>query len=387
MLIKDKIRYLTKMNWNGPKELAVKNKSNLLFYFVVAAVLIMGVIAVFNNYKWYDATIVKIDQTEDSLNKESIKSSTGEKHYNQTLLGTVMNGEYQGHQVCLQNKYSSSGVFDEKYKVGDDVFIHINSGSNEMLTGTISGLKRDKYLAAFCAVFIFLILIIATKRGIFSILSLIVNIAIFWYALDLYSSGINILLLSNCMILLFTTVSLLLISGWKKKTFTAIFATLISIFFTMLLFKIVMMFTDGVDYAFMEYIASPNDLPEIFMSQIMLGGLGAVMDVAITEAATINELVEKNNAIPLKKLIKSGREVGHDIMGTMINVMLFTYISGSIPLIILKMNSDIKLHTIILWHMPMELYRFLVGSIGILLTIPISLLVSIVVFKKWRRIA
>ena len=79
--------------------------------------------------------------------------------------------------------------------------------------------------------------------------------------------------------------------------------------------------------------------------------------------------------------------MGHDIMGTMINIMLFTYISGSIPLIILKMKSDVRLHTIILLHMPMEVYRFLIGSIGILLTIPISLFVSVALFKKWRRFA
>jgi uncharacterized membrane protein len=177
----------------------------------------------------------------------------------------------------------------------------------------------------------------------------------------------------------------LFIGGFRKKTFVAILSTLISLGFTILLFKIVMFYTDGVDYAFMEYIASPSDLPEIFMSQILIGGLGAIMDVAITEAATISELTAQNAEISVKELLKSGREVGHDIMGTMINVMLFTYIGGSIPLIILKMKSDVRLHTIILWHMPMEMYRFLTGSIGILLTIPVSLMVSIVLFKKsWR---
>lgn len=153
----------------------------------------------------------------------------------------------------------------------------------------------------------------------------------------------------------------------------------------MILFKLVMLFTDGIDYAMMEYIVSPSDLPEIFMSQMLLGGMGAIMDVSITEAAAMNELVLKDAEISRRDLIISGREVGHDIMGTMINVMLFTYICGSIPLIVLKMNSGVRLYTIISMHMPMELYRFFLGSIGILLTIPISIMVSVLIFRRQGR--
>ena len=298
-----------------------------------------------------------------------------------------MNGNFPNKKIQLKNRYSATEVFDDQYKAGDEVFVTVRQTDGGVLSGLILGMKRDKYMAVLCAALILFILIIATKKGLFTILSLSVNIALFWYALDLYSKGTDILFLSNCLVLLFTVLSLLFISGLNRKTLSAILATLISIAATLFLFQIVMMTTDGVDYAFMEYIASPNDLPDIFMSQIMLGGLGAIMDVAITEAATINELIARDKRISIKDLIKSGREVGHDIMGTMINVMFFTYISGSIPLIILKMNSDIRLHTIILYHMPMELYRFFIGSIGILLSIPVSLFVSILFFKKVRRFA
>ncbi|HWQ78460.1 MAG TPA: YibE/F family protein [Anaerovoracaceae bacterium] len=362
-------------------------KDRIIFYLIVTVILISGIISVFHDYQWYDTPIVRIEKAENSLSEKSGGNGAGEKYYVQTLTGTVLNGADRGKEVQLQNQYSSSGVYDDEYQAGDEVFAQIRPGNGENLTGIITGLKRDKYVAILSALFILLILIILNKKGIFPVLSLLANIGVFWYALDLYARGYNLLMLSNCLVLFFTIVSLLFIGGFSRKTYAAILATLISICITMLLFKIVMTYTDGVDYAFMEYIANPNDLPEIFMSQMLIGGLGAAMDVAISEAAAVNELVVKDSEIPLKELLKSGREVGHDVMGTMINVMLFTYISGSIPLIILKMNNDIRLHTIILWHMPMELYRFLIGSIGILLTIPVSLLVSIVLFRKWRRFA
>ena len=363
----------------------LQNKRKALVCLLTAAVLATGVILVFNNYDWYDTTIVKIDTVKNTFSHETEADRGSEKYYDQALIGTVMNGEYQGSTVYLRNKFSSSGVYDDEYKAGDEVFAHIDSGDKQRLEGSVSGVKRDKYAALLIAAFILLILFAAKRKGLFSVISLFINIIVFCYALNLYAEGHDILLLSNCLVLFFTFVSLLLISGFKKKTFAAILSTLISICITMILFKIVMLYTDGVDYAFMEYIVSPDDLPEIFMSQMLLGGLGAIMDVSITEASAMNELVLKDSGISRRDLIKSGREVGHDIMGTMINVMLFTYICGSIPLIVLKMNSGVRLHTVILWHIPMELYRFLLGSIGILLTIPVSLLVSVLLFRRQRR--
>lgn len=380
-----RIKAYAMQKFNGFLKKIPQNKWRTLIALLTAAVLATGVILVFNNYDWYDTTIVKIDTVKNTFSHEAEAGQGSEKYYDQVLIGTVMNGEYQGSTVYLHNKFSSSGVYDDKYKAGDEVFAYIDSGDKQRLEGAVSGVKRDKYAALLIAVFILLILFAAKRKGLFSTISLFINILVFCHALNLYAEGYDIMLLSNCLVLFFTFVSLLLISGFKKKTFAAILSSLISICITMILFKIVMLYTDGVDYAFMEYIVSPGDLPEIFMSQMLLGGLGAIMDVAITEASAMNELVQKDAGISRRDLIKSGREVGHDIMGTMINVMLFTYISGSIPLIVLKMNSGVRLHTVILWHLPMELHRFLLGSIGILLTIPVSLLVSAFLFKKQRR--
>lgn len=360
-------------------------KKNIILNLIVMVILIVGVVIVFNNYNWYDATIVKIKSVEDSLINESKGSSVKEKYYDQEMIGTIMNGENHGQMVYLNNKYSSSGVLDERYKSGNEVFAKIASDDNGKITGTISGLKRDKYMAILLALFIWLLFIVINKKCFFYFISLAANVVVLWYALDLNYNGHNILMISNCLVLFFIFVSLIFICGLKKKTFVAILSTLISLCFTMTIFKILMMCTEGVDYTYMEYISGQNYLSDLFMSQMLIGGLGAIMDVAISEVSAINELVDINREISSKELIKSGREVGYDVMGTMINIMLFTYVCGIIPMIILKMKNDVKLHTIILWQIPTELYGFLVGSIGILLTIPISLFVSIFVFKKLRR--
>lgn len=377
---------ITMNGFHGFKKIVLEQKKYAIYYLLVMVFLGMGIMMVFHNYNWYDTTIAKIVSVENSFDHlaEGSKGET-EKYDDQVLIGLIMNGKLQGNTITMYNEYSKSGVYDDEYKVGDEVFITVKTETNDHHIGYISGLKRDKYLAILFAALALLILMITSKKGTLVIISLLLNIIIFWYAMDLYMKGTDILFLSNAMVLFFTSISLLLVTGFKKKTFAAILSTLISIGLTMLIFKIVMVTTNGVDYAFMEYMVSPNDLPEIFMSQILLGGLGAIMDVAITMSSTMSELITKDTDISLSNLIKSGREVGYDIMGTMINVMLFTYLCGGIPLIIFKMKNDISFFTIILRHMPFELYRFLLGSIGILLSIPISLFISIIIFKKLRK--
>ncbi len=68
-------------------------------------------------------------------------------------------------------------------------------------------------------------------------------------------------------------------------------------------------------------------------------------------------------------------------MGTMINVLLFVFGCGLIPTCLIRMNNEVRFVTIVKLHIPCELCRFLVESIGIVLAIPVSILVTAVMMK------
>ena len=138
---------------------------------------------------------------------------------------------------------------------------------------------------------------------------------------------------------------------------------------------------EELDYSTMEYLGSIDNPDEIFHAEILISGLGAIMDVAVAIAASLSEIVEKKPEVTFLELFKSGREIGYDIMGTMINVLLFVFGCGLIPMCLIRMNNDVSLITIIKLHIPCELCRFLVESIGIVLAIPISILVTSVMIK------
>src|SRR5690625_4435123 len=131
----------------------------------------------------------------------------------------------------------------------------------------------------------------------------------------------------------------------------------------------------------------PRDWSSDVCSSDLIGSLGAVMDVAITMSASIFELYEKNNYISINKLKSSAFDIGKDIMGTMTNILFFAYISGAMPMLLLYMKNYSDFRFTLSMNLSLELARALAGGIGIVLTIPIGLYVSIFFIhrKKAKR--
>ena len=358
------------------------NKKSIISKIILAILLIVGVVFIYNDYFLYDhVDIAKIISVKDSYTQTK---ENGEKYYKQDIEARIMNGKYKGENITLSNTFTTSRIYDDRYREGDSVFIDLSNSTDTQLVGTIKSMKRDTYVAILFVLFAIIAVFVASRKGLFAIITLCVNICIFSYGLNEYIKGHNILRISIILVIFYTMFSLMFISGINKKTIAAIISTLISVAVTMMIVKIVLHFTE-VDYAFMEYILSPNDLPEIFLSEILLGGLGAIMDVSISMSTAMDELVTKENNISYEALRTSGKEIGYDIMGTMVNILLFTFFCGSIPIMILKMKNDMSLLTILSLHMDFELYRFLIGGIGIILSIPIAQYISIFIMKKGSK--
>ena len=72
-------------------------------------------------------------------------------------------------------------------------------------------------------------------------------------------------------------------------------------------------------------------------------------------------------------------------MGTMINVLMFSYIGGSLAIVILKIINGYSLVRMIQFDISFEIVRFLIGSIGIVAAVPISALVAVLFFRKGMK--
>ncbi|MFA1711180.1 YibE/F family protein [Peribacillus frigoritolerans] len=359
-------------------------------YAVIALCFVLSVIFVHHNYSFYERPIAKVIKTNlDNTTELNDMYENKDRLYTQSITAEIQNGKEKGKLIHLKNEYSSSGAFDQEYRVGNDLFVSIDTKTkeNSKLTGTIKDVKRDKFVLIVAWVFIFTLLIVGKKQGLLSIISLAVNAILLSYALDFYlnTSNIGLVLICSISIILFTVFSLLLVNGFNEKTYAAVIATLLGTFLSLFIAYLVMWLTSekGLRYEEMQFITRPYKM--VFMAGLFIGSLGAVMDIAITMSSSIFGLYEKNNQISVKALKTSGLEIGKDIMGTMTNILFFAYISGSIPMIILYLNNDSALGFTLSMNLTLELARALAGGIGIVLTIPIGLYVSIFFINRKRE--
>lgn len=368
------------------KKIIKEKRKRIISICAVIFLLMAAMVFTYNNYFLYKEDVVKITavKNEEVYEKEGLNGEV-EKYYNQEITAIIKSGEYKGKSITLNNTCSYSGVKDEGYKKGNYLFVSL-SGSEDKLSSNILSVKRDMYVMVLICVFILGIVIFAGKKGVLSIISIIMNIIIFTYALNEYVNGKDILKLCNLMIILFTMISLILASGINKQTVCAIISTLISVALIFIIYKITKENFEQPEYMMMEYITNPEHLDHIFMAGVLIGGLGAIMDVAISISVAVNELINKDKNISVKNLISSVKEIGYDIMGTMINVLFFTYMCGTIPMLILKIKNGYKFLSIIKFQIPFEIIRFLVGAIGIVVTIPISGFIAITILKKRRQV-
>lgn len=346
-----------------------------LIYLTVSVILLIGSV---HDAFLYKETAAKIERVQT----EAVMQESG-KMYEQTMEAQILNGVHKGEQIALKNLYSGSLTVDEKYKKGNQVFVTLTE-DGDALEGKITGLKRDTYVLAALLIFAYVLCVTAGRRGVSSILSAGINILLFYVAICLYEKGSYIIPVTILLMILFTVLSLVLVSGINKVTETAVLATLATAVATGAVYFAVLKLAGDPEYFMMEYTEYLNNTSQfgmLFFAQVLIGGLGAVMDVTISIATTAGELVRINPSITKESLYDGIRHVADDIMGTMINVLFLSYFCSAVPLILIKMINHYGFTEIFKFHIPFELILFLTGSIGILLAIPISLGISVRVLK------
>jgi uncharacterized membrane protein len=367
----------------------MSNKQKLL-YFLLILCFAGSMVFVYNNHFLYDRPIAKVIETELTEQEELVNQFGNEDNlFTQHLLAEIKNGEEKGKLIHLVNEFSSSKAFDHEFKPGNELFVKIGAkveGGNGELNGTIHDVKRDKYILLVTWVFVFVLLVVGQKQGLYSIISLVINAILLSFALDVYlhNPRWSLLVICSISVVLFTVISLVLVNGLNEKTYAAIIATLLGTFLSLFITWLVLWGTSerGIEYQEFQFITRPYRM--VFLAGLFLGSLGAVMDVAITMSSSIFNMFEKNNNIPVKALIKSGMEIGKDIMGTMTNILFFVYISGSIPILILYFKNASPLGFTLSMNLSLELARALAGGIGIVLAIPIGLYTTIFFINRKR---
>jgi len=292
----------------------------------------------------------------------------------------VLEGKNKG--VIFPSKNEITGqIFDMDLKEGDKVLILLKQYDSETFEGFATDYLRNNTMVIFVVLFMIALVALGRWKGLRALVSLVITVgAIFLILIPLSLQGYNPLLLALGISAVVTVATILIIAGVNRKAVSAIVGTLGGILFAALIAffvgKISTLTGLSGEDARILYVNRPElNFFNIFFASIIIGALGAIMDVGMSVSSSVHEISQANSKLKPAELFKSGMNVGKDIMGTMSNTLILAYVGSSLPLLMLFSMNDFNAFQVMNFDfMAAEIVRSISGSFGLLLAIPITAL-------------
>jgi uncharacterized membrane protein len=292
----------------------------------------------------------------------------------------------------LKNTIEAIDVYNIKVHSGQHILVSIDEDENGKIIGMqLFDIYRENILYILLIIFFVLMLIVGRLKGLKSIFTLILTgIIVMKIILPSILKGSNPILITILCSIVIVCVTLLGLNGINKKTISSILGTLGGLFVAGIIALLAgnaaavtgLADEEAQMLAFLPQNAHLN-YQGILFAGIIIGALGAVMDVSISIASSMSEIIDIKPEITMKEYLKTGMNIGKDIMGTMSNTLILAYAGGSIQLILLFMAANTSLSQIMnLDSISGEIIRALAGSIGLVITIPMTVIICAFINKR-----
>lgn len=341
-------------------------------------------------------TYGKIIETKDV--KENITGTVTDKV--QPVVVEIIDGDYIGEEFSTDYvlSYDIDGkILAYELDVGDKVSVQISEDADGNVTVTVLDVVRANYLIGLFVIFLISLILVGGKKGLKSILGLLYTIVLIYFIMvrGIYN-GDNAIKNSiiTCGLIIVGTF-IIIGDGINKKILTAAIGTLggvLSAGIIALIFNNMAKMTGACEDAIQLSINASTinfNFRELLFAGILVSALGACMDVGMSIASSLDEIKMKNPDITWKELLKSGMNIGRDVIGTMSNTLILAYVGSSLTLILLFMACNMSVFEILNKEtIAEEIIPAIAGSMGVVFTVPItSLVYSImnrdrVIYKK-----
>jgi uncharacterized membrane protein len=296
-------------------------------------------------------------------------------------LATVVyvDGVQSGQQVQAQVEGPSGQLQLPDYQPGDDVVVAVDVAADGGRTVAIVDRWRLPLLRNLVGTFAIVTILVAGWRGIRALVSLALTLVLAVKVLiPLLLVGWNPVVLAVSLGTLITVASLVLTQGLNRQVLAAVLGTVIGLFATGILAIIVTQaarFTiaqGSQEIVFLQQLTEGRiDLSGLLLAAVIFGGLGVLNDVAISQAATVDELQAVSPTMPRRELYRRTMNVGIAHLAATVNTLVFAYLGAALPLlVVLAIQVESLSLTVNEEIIAVEVVRALVGSIGILLAVP-----------------
>jgi uncharacterized membrane protein len=290
--------------------------------------------------------------------------------------GEVLDGYLQG----------PAGQLDvPDYAVGEEVVVSVSAQPDGSFVA-VSDRWRVPALALIVGLFALAVTLVGGWRGVRSLLALVLTMAVvIKVVLPLILLGYDPVLVAVGAATVITVVTLLLTEGLRRSTAAAALGTFSALALTAALalaFSALARFTDiqgAGDAVYLRSLLGDDlDLRGLVLAAVILGSLGVLDDVTITQAATVSELHEADPRVSPAVLVGRAMNVGRSHIAATVNTLVLAYVGAALPLLVLFAAGAQDPVVISSGEIvAVEVVRALAGSIGIVAAVPITTLIAV----------
>lgn len=314
----------------------------------------------------------------------------GNKQRTQQLLVNIFSKHGKGKKRATTNiipdnpSFAIIGELGKKYLISKTE--NLNTGDEDYF---IVDYYREPFIWVLFGSFLVLLILIGGTKGIRTIVSLFCTIGFIAFLLiPSIEKEINPLLSAVIVSILATAVTMLLVAGINLKSLASTLGTGIGVSISGIIATLIIKMAPLSGLASTEaMILWGNQFYQINFKGLLAAGmivssLGAIMDVAISIASSIQEIKLANPNYSFDELYKSGMNIGKDIMGTMTSTLVLAYTGMALPLLLLISHEKNPSKYLNLELVMSEITAAIAGSIGLIVTIPMTALIMAYLVNK-----
>ena len=338
-------------------------------------------------YAEYESAVIT-DILADSTEQDPV--SDGGYRGEQLLLAEVRTGQYKGETMQVYNYVGP--LYGQALKEGQRAVVLISTYADGEHTATVYEFDRAIGLAVIVGLFLLATVAVGGKVGAKSLVALAVTlVCLFFVMIPLLMKGVPTLLTVFLTCAYITVVTMVILGGVSRKTICAALGTIagtaLALLFGLLAQNLLRI--DGLRLADAEpllqlrQMGTPLGLRGLLVASVVISALGAVMDVAMSISSALTEVYTVAPGRDGKALFRSGMNIGQDMVGTMINTLILAFLGSGLAFIIYLYSLGLDLRQLVSSpYMATEVISGIASSIGVILAVPLTALISSVILTR-----
>jgi uncharacterized membrane protein len=276
-------------------------------------------------------------------------------------------------------------------KQGQEVVVAYEPAAPKDLQYSVTDVNREFPMALLAGIFALAVVVVGRMRGVMALVALAISFLVLtFFILPAILQGSNPLVVAVVGASAIMLIALYMCHGLSARTSVAVIGTLISLLLIGLLGSLF------IDWAALTGNTDDNTglihglYPEIDMSGLLLAGviigsLGVLDDVTVTQTSAVWELHEANPAMGWRGLYRAGIRIGRDHIASVVNTLVLAYAGAALPLLLLFSIAQSSVGTVANSELVAEeIVRTLVGSIGLVASVPVTTALAALVVSADR---